>query len=59
MKLELTQEDRELLVRILERTIGDTRVEVRRTRAPAMHDELIADEKRMKALVEQLRSADA
>lgn len=58
MKLELSQEDRELLVRILERTVGERRVEVRRTSAPAMHDELIREENRMKALLEQLRKQD-
>jgi hypothetical protein len=59
MKLELTQEDRELLMRILNRAVGETRSEVRRTSAPAMHDQLIREENRMKALLEQLREEDA
>lgn len=58
MQLELDGEDRELLIRVLERTIGETRVEVRRTSEPALHDQLVREEGRLKALLEQLRKAN-
>jgi hypothetical protein len=56
MELELSSEDRELLVRIVEKTVGDLRVEVRRTREPAFHDRLVGEEDRLKALLERLRA---
>jgi hypothetical protein len=59
MKLELAPEDRDLLIRVLETVIGDTRSEVRRTRAPEFHDSLLAEESRLKTLVARLRSLEA
>ncbi|MCP4002813.1 MAG: hypothetical protein GY725_01330 [bacterium] len=58
MQLELSLKDNALLTRLLRRAIGETRVEVRRTSEPHMHDDLIAEEERMKLLVEQLRKLD-
>lgn len=55
MQLELSKEDRDLLIRILDRTLGEMRSEVRRTREPEYHDRLVSDEERVKALLEELR----
>lgn len=55
MQLELSVDDRDLLVRLIEREIGEVRSEVRRTREPSFHDALVRDEERLKAILEQLR----
>jgi hypothetical protein len=55
MDLEVSDEDRDLLIRLVERTIGELRVEVRRTREPSFHDNLVAEEGRLKSLLERLR----
>jgi hypothetical protein len=59
MQLELSAEDRELLIRIVAEAIGEIRVEVRRTREPTFHDRLVAEEDRLKALLERLERLGA
>ena len=55
MKLELTAEERDELVQIIEHTLGETRVEVRRTRNPDWHDQLQIEEETLRSLLERLR----
>ena len=55
MQLELSAEDREILERIIDRVVSEMRVEVRRTTTPKYHDDLLADQERLKALLERLK----
>lgn len=56
IQLELTTEDRDLLAQILERTLSETRVEARHTDAREWRERLHEDEKRLRALLDRLRS---
>lgn len=56
MHLELSTEDRSLLEQIVERAFAEMRVEVRRTSTPKFHDQLEADEERLKGILERLRA---
>jgi hypothetical protein len=56
MQLDLSSEDRDLLIGIVEETI---RVEVRRTREPSFHDRLVNEEERLKSILEQLKALGA
>lgn len=58
MQLELTTEDKKLLEQIVERALAEMRVEVRRTSTPKFHDELEADEQRVKGILERLKSLE-
>ena len=55
MQLELSIEDRELLIHLVEGAISQHRVEVRRTREPSFHDRLVEEEEQLKALLERLQ----
>jgi hypothetical protein len=55
MQLELSTEDRDLLMRVVEEAWGQLRVEVRRTREPGLHDRLVAEENRLKSLLGRLK----
>lgn len=60
MILELNPEEAENLLRLVEATLSDTRVEVRRTDNPGWHDELQRQEKELASLrdrLQQLRKA--
>ncbi len=54
MQLELNRNERDLLVRILKQVIGDTRVEVRRTKDRSFHDNLVREEECLKTLLSRL-----
>ena len=56
MQLELTAEDRDTLERIVDRALTEMRVEVRRTSTPKYHDELEAEEERVKELLARIRA---
>lgn len=56
MQLDLSSEDRDLLIGIVEQTIGQLRVEVRRTRKPSFHDRLVNEEERLKSILERLKA---
>lgn len=56
MQLELSPEDRVLLETILDRTLADLRVEVRRTTTPKFHDDLLAEEDRLRALLARVKA---
>ena len=56
MQFDISSEERELLERILTSALSDMRVEVRRTSTPRFHDELQADEERLKQLVEKIQA---
>jgi hypothetical protein len=55
MELTLSPNEQKLLVQLLERTLGDLRIEVRRTRAPSFRDPLQDEEKLLIGLLERLK----
>jgi hypothetical protein len=55
MELDISPEERDLLVRLVERALSDTRVEVRRTTPPEFHDRLEAEERELASLLVRLR----
>ena len=57
MQVEISAEDRELLVRLVEHSLSDTRVEVRRTTTPDFRDRLQAEERHLATLLDRLRAA--
>ena len=56
MQLDISAEERELLVRLVERALEDTRVEVRRTATPDFHDRLQAEERMLESVLGRLRA---
>lgn len=56
MQLELSSEDRAVLERIVERALSEIRVEVRRTTTPKYHDDMSADQERVKALLARIKA---
>jgi len=59
MILELDGEDVKLLTQLLQRSVSDLRVEIRRTREPQLHDRLADEEERLKSLLERLQVSAA
>jgi len=59
MRLDLSCEERDLLIRIVERALSDIRVEVRRTTTPEFHDRLQAEEMQLGGLLGRLRTPTA
>lgn len=57
IQVDLSTRERELLTRVISRCLGDLRSEVRRTRQPAFHDELVAEAELLKSLLERLEAA--
>jgi hypothetical protein len=57
MQLELSTDERDLLQRLIEREIGDTRVEARRTATREFHDQLQRDEASLRSLLQRLQAA--
>jgi hypothetical protein len=55
MQLEITADERELLIQLLDRALSDTRVEVRRTATPEFHDKLQHEERRLGDLLDRVR----
>jgi hypothetical protein len=55
MQLAVTSAERDLLVRLLEAALGDTRVEVRRTTTPEFHDQLRDEEELIGNLLSRVR----
>lgn len=56
MQLELSPEDRAVLEQIVDRALSEMRVEARRTTTPRFHDDLLAEEERVKALLERIKA---
>jgi hypothetical protein len=56
MHVEISAEERELLIRLVERALSDTRVEVRWTKTPEFHDRLQVEEQQLSALLARLRT---
>jgi hypothetical protein len=54
MEFEIDAQERELLVRLVEQALGDTRVEIRRTSTPEFHDRLQAEERVLASLLRRL-----
>ena len=59
MQLDLSPEERELLSRLVEREVGETRAEARRSATRDYHDRLQRDESLLKALLERLKGLGA
>jgi hypothetical protein len=57
MELQLSDTERQLVLRLTDEWLRDLRVEVRRTRTPDFHDKLLEEEKLLKGLIERLRAA--
>jgi hypothetical protein len=55
MELQISSEDRDLLIGLVARALSDTRVEVRRTSTPDFHDRLEAEERQLTSLLGRLR----
>ena len=56
INLSLTDEERDELVKVLNRYLSDTRVEVRRTRTPEYHEDLQHEEDVLRSLLDKLRA---
>jgi hypothetical protein len=59
MQLELSSEERSVLERIVERALSEMRVEVRRTTTPKYHDEMRAEEERVRELLARIKALGA
>jgi len=59
MQLELSADERDLLKRLIEREIGETRVEARRSATREFHDQLQRDEASLRTLLERLQAPAA
>jgi hypothetical protein len=57
MQLEISDKERELLLKMAEVGLGELRAEVRRTATKDYHDELVAEESILIGLIDRLRSA--
>jgi hypothetical protein len=55
MQLEISSNERNALVGVVEQALSDKRVEVRRTSTPAYHDHLLAEEKLLTGLLAKLK----
>ncbi|MHC5114964.1 MAG: hypothetical protein ACYTGP_11120 [Planctomycetota bacterium] len=55
MNIELVDEERDALTRLLESAIADLRVEVRRTRTPSFHDGLVEEGEVLKRVLKKIR----
>jgi hypothetical protein len=53
-QITLTREEREYLVRLLQSTIGETRVEAHRTHTPAFRERVLAEETLERSLLSKL-----
>jgi hypothetical protein len=56
MQLQLSDPERQLVLRLLEEALRDLRVEVRRTSTPDFHDKLLQEEEILKGLIERLQA---
>jgi hypothetical protein len=57
MQVDLSPVERDLLIRLVEHAVSDTRVEVRRTATPEFHDRLAAEERDLAGLLARLRGS--
>jgi hypothetical protein len=53
--ITLTANERDLLVRLLDRELGDTRSEFRRTHTPEFREDVEREEKLLRQLLDKLR----
>lgn len=56
VSIELTDRERELLQQLLERELGEVRIEARRTRAPDWHDSVLNEESQLRQLLSKLQA---
>ena len=57
MNLRITNPEREELVKMVVRSLSNTRVELRRTRKPEWHDQLREEEARLNKLLRKLTNS--
>jgi hypothetical protein len=55
MQLDLSDEDRDLLVGLVERTLGETRVEARHTDDRGFRERLHREQESLRQILERLR----
>jgi hypothetical protein len=55
MDLHLSADERDLLIRVVEHALSETRIEVRRTTTPDFHDRLQSEERQLAELLDRLR----
>ena len=58
MILELTEQEREVLLRLVEREISDLGPEIRRTRTSSLRNELKVHKQDLRKFVERLRTSE-
>ena len=56
MRIELSSEDCDFLVDVVDRALREVRVEGRRTSTPTYHDDLVKEERRLESLLERLKT---
>ena len=54
MEFEIDAQERDVLVRLVEQALGDTRVEIRRTSTPEFRDRLQAEERILTSVLRRL-----
>ena len=59
MEIDLSAAEHNLLIRLVEGALSDTRVEVRRTTTPEFRDRLQTEEHQLAGLLERLRTSSA
>ncbi|MHC4081384.1 MAG: hypothetical protein ACYS15_14750 [Planctomycetota bacterium] len=57
MEFQLSDTERQLMLRLADGALRDLRVEVRRTRTPDFHDKLLEEEELLKGLIARLQAA--
>lgn len=57
MQLDLSPEERDLLIRLVESALGEARVEVRHTQIAQYRERVRGEETQLKELLERLRAA--
>lgn len=58
MQLDLTAEDRDLLIHLVESALAETRIESRHTDDPAFRERLQRERDSLRRLADQLRKLD-
>jgi hypothetical protein len=57
VQIEISEEQRDLLMELVENALTEIRVEVRRTSTPAYHDSLVEKQAAIRTLLDELKKA--
>ncbi len=57
IRITLTEEEKDYLLRFLQSAMGETRVEVHRTHTPAFRETVLAEEKLLRGLIAKLEKS--